>query len=161
MISIKEKVKKKYKQIDKYEYFNFKIFEEIRDLDSIEVINKLFLNEKKKTKDEISIIVDKIIKLLDEKKGIDIKVIDVEEIIAITSYIIIVTANSTVHAKSLANNILSFFKNSKLNSMINHRPDLNNSWILIDAKDILINIFLKETRDFYSLDKLYFKGKVY
>jgi len=115
----------------------------------------------KNTKDEINIIVDKIIELLDEKQGIDLKVINVEEIIPITSYIVIVTANSTVHAKSLANNIFSYFKNSKLGNMINNRPDLNNPWILIDAKDILINIFLKETRDFYSLDKLYFKGKVY
>ncbi len=116
---------------------------------------------KRKAKDEISIIVDNVIELLDDKKGIDIKVINVEEIIPITSYIIIVTANSTVHARSLAGNVLSFFKDSKLGTMINNRPDLNNPWILIDAKDILINIFLQETREYYSLDKLYFKGKIY
>jgi len=46
VIKIKEKVLYDYKQIDKFDYFNLKIFEEIKDLDSIEVIYKLFSNEK-------------------------------------------------------------------------------------------------------------------
>lgn len=119
------------------------------------------INKNGNKKDEITIILDKIISLLEDKKGIDIKVINVEEITPITSYIVIVTANSSIHAKSMTNHLIAFFKNTKLTNMLKNQPDLNNPWILIDAGDILINIFQKETREFYSLDKLYFKGKIY
>lgn len=129
---------------------------------SNDIIDEIFENQNKNyEKDEITVILDKIIMLLEDKKGIDIKAINVEEITPITSYIVIVTANSTVHAKSMASHILGFFKSTKLTKMIKNQPDSNNPWVLIDAGDILINIFQKETRDFYNLDKLYFKGKIY
>jgi len=50
MVKMKERVSGEYKETDKLDYFNLKIFEEYRDLDNIEVINKLFLNDKKKSK---------------------------------------------------------------------------------------------------------------
>lgn len=50
MVKMDEKVLSKFKEIDNLDYFNVKIFAEYRDLDNIEVINKLFLNDKKKSK---------------------------------------------------------------------------------------------------------------
>jgi ribosome-associated protein len=97
--------------------------------------------------------------LLEDKKGIDIKAINVEEITPITSYIVIVTANSTVHAKSMASHILGFFKSTKLTKMIKNQPDSNNPWVLIDAGDILINIFQKEKEIFIILINFTLKVK--
>lgn len=99
--------------------------------------------------------------IIDSKKGEDIIAIDVSDVTSIARYIIVVTTTSTVHSNSLAKHILDFFENNKLRELLfNKNPELNNPWILIDATDIIINIFQREARDFYALEKLYFKGKM-
>ncbi|OHD07347.1 MAG: ribosome silencing factor [Spirochaetes bacterium GWD1_27_9] len=104
-------------------------------------------------------IIKDLVELIDSKKGEDIAVIDVKEILPVTNYVFVVTANSSVHAHSLAKYIISFFvENSLKNFLHNKSIDLNNPWILIDGGDIIVNVFLKETREFYNLEKLYFKG---
>lgn len=105
--------------------------------------------------------VKKVIDFIESKKGENLVVIDIKEISVIADYIFIVTANSTTHSNSLAKYILDFFIESGYGDMLyNKNITLNNPWILIDAKDIIIHIFLHETREFYSLEKLYFKGKI-
>ena len=101
-----------------------------------------------------------LIELIDSKKGEDIIAIDVEEITSIAQYIVIVTANSLVHSNSLAKNILDFLDENGFHNLYKRKPDLNNPWILIDTSDIVVNIFLPDLREFYSLEKLFFKGKI-
>jgi ribosome-associated protein len=101
-----------------------------------------------------------LIKLIEDKKGMDVVVIDVEQITTIAKYIIIMTSTSMVHSNSLAKYIIDFFEKSNLNSLYKKNIVLNNPWILIDGSDIIANIFLKETREFYSLEKIFFKGKI-
>ena len=31
----------------------------------------------------------------------------------------------------------------------------DSDWVLIDGKDILVNVFTKDARDYYELDKFY------
>lgn len=105
--------------------------------------------------------VKKVIDFIESKKGENLVVIDIREISIIADYIFIVTANSTTHSNSLAKYIIDFFIESSYGDMLyNKNLTLNNPWLLIDAKDIVIHIFLQETREFYSLEKLYFKGKI-
>jgi ribosome-associated protein len=71
----------------------------------------------------------------------------------LADYVIVMTATNTTQANAIADNILRFLKNQK----INHRVEgLHNAdWILIDIQDTLVHIFLPETRDLYNLDQLY------
>jgi len=102
-----------------------------------------------------------MLKLLDSKKAEDITAIDISDVSSMAKYIIIVTANSSVHSRTLAKYIIDFFKENNLNNyLFNKSIDFNNPWILIDASDFIINIFLSETREFYNLEKLFFKGKI-
>ena len=105
-------------------------------------------------------VLDLLIELINSKKGEDILVIDVEEITVVAKYIVIITATSLVHSNSLGKYIINFFEENGFDNLYKKRPDLNNPWVLIDASDIIVNIFLPETRDFYNLDRLYFKGKI-
>jgi ribosome-associated protein len=101
------------------------------------------------------------VELLNEKKGENITIIDVDKISNIAKYIIIVSANSTVHSASLSGYVIDFFKSNNSGELLFTRsPDTNNPWILIDGTDYLINIFLGETRNFYSLEKLFHKGNI-
>ena len=106
-------------------------------------------------------ILNELISLIESKQGIDITVIDIHEVSSIADHIMIVTANSMVHSRSMSKYIVDFLKEKGLTGeMKNKNIDLNNPWVLIDGGEIVINLFLKETRDFYNLEKLYFKGKV-
>ena len=108
---------------------------------------------------------DKLIKdlvdLVDSKQGMNITVIDIRDISSFSDYIMIVTANSLVHSRSLAKYISDFLnENGMTGGLKNKNTDMNNPWVLIDGGEIIINLFLRETREFYNLEKLYFKGKV-
>jgi ribosome-associated protein len=104
-------------------------------------------------------ILESLLNLLDTKKALQITAIDIAEISSIAKYIIIVTANSSVHSKTLAKNVINYFIDNKFkNLLLNKNIDTNNPWILIDATDFIINIFLPETREFYNLEKIFFKG---
>ena len=94
-------------------------------------------------------ILNGLLEMLNEKKGENISVFDVENITTVAKYIIIITANSLVHSASLTRNIIDFFKNNNLgNLLFSKDPDTNNPWILIDGTDYVIHIFLKDTRKF-------------
>lgn len=97
---------------------------------------------------------------MDSKKGEDIIAIDISEVSNIAKYIIIATATSLVHSKSLTKYIINLFEEKNLGKLLfNKNLDSGNPWILIDATDYIINIFQAETREFYNLEKIFFKGK--
>jgi ribosome-associated protein len=106
-------------------------------------------------------IIKELITLIEEKQGNDLTVIDIEELTPYASYIFIVTTTSNVHARSLSKYITDFFSQKNLTKYLNKRSlESDNPWILIDGGDIVVHLFLKETREFYNLEKLYFNGKV-
>lgn len=93
--------------------------------------------------------------------GENIVVIDVSPLTTMTEYIVLVTTTSLAHSNALTEVVLDRFQEeNKKDLLYNRRPKLNNEWILIDAGYFVLNIFLKESREFYALDKLYFKGKI-
>jgi ribosome-associated protein len=106
-------------------------------------------------------ILKELVELVESKQGIDITVIDIRDVSSISDHIMIITANSMVHSRSMSKYIVDFLKDNGLTGeMKNKNLDLNNPWVLIDGGEIIINLFLKETREFYNLEKLFFKGKV-
>jgi ribosome-associated protein len=112
------------------------------------------------TPEETRKIVDELINVLTEKKGEDITALDITDQNSIADYIIIVTANSTPHAAGLGKAVVDYFMdNNHKDFLFKRNVETNNPWILVDAKDIIIHIFMAEEREFYNLEKIYTKGK--
>jgi len=106
-------------------------------------------------------IVENLIKLIDEKKGENIIVIDVDETSGFAKYIFIVTVNSLVHSKSLGKYIIDFFIENELKKFLYSKHiETSNPWVLIDGGNIIVHLFMQDTREYYELEKLYFKGKM-
>jgi len=101
-----------------------------------------------------------LIGLIEDKKGENIVVIDVSQITTIANYIVIITATSMVHANSLSRYIIDFFSEHNKNGLYTKKEEKDNPWILIDTSDIIVHIFQKETREYYNLEKIYFKGRM-
>jgi len=101
-------------------------------------------------------IVDFSIKGIQEKKGLDIVVINLKDIgNAIADYFVICSGNSDTHIDAIANSV-------EKEVYLNCRQDpwskegkQNKKWVLLDYVDVVIHIFSKETREFYGLEDLW------
>ncbi len=99
-------------------------------------------------------ILELVTKTLEEKKGIDVQVIDVSDISSTNNYFVLVSGMSARHMNSLAENVEEELK--KINfDVLSIEGKKSNEWILVDLGDIVINIFSEESRDSYDLDKLW------
>lgn len=91
---------------------------------------------------------------LDAKKGIDVKVLRVDEISSIADYFVVCTATSNTHAKALSGEVEYQMERRGVDAYHIEGRD-NNSWVVIDYCNVLVHIFNREAREFYKLDKLY------
>lgn len=96
----------------------------------------------------------KLAELALNKKAEDIKILDLRNITPIADFFVICTANSEPQVKAIANEILVGAKNE--GETVWHKEGTNmKSWVLLDFIDVVVHVFLRETRGFYSLEKLW------
>jgi ribosome-associated protein len=114
-----------------------------------------------KKKKPSSKLINSIIKGLEEKKGFDIKLMDLTNIPnAVTGVFIICSGNSTTQVDALADSVLDeVFKATKEKPWHTEGYD-NKEWILIDFVDVVVHVFLPEIREFYGLEELWADAKV-
>ena len=98
---------------------------------------------------------DKIVKILDSKKGIDIEVIDVAEKTTLADYFVIVSGNSTTQIKALADEVEFVLKNEDGIYPDHIEGRSGDRWVLIDYKDVVVHVFHPEERANYNLEKLW------
>ena len=103
--------------------------------------------------------IKKITQLLDAGKGEDIIVLDLKKMTSFTDYFIIVTANSGTHLQALAKEITKFLKKEYRLLPAGSPGELESSWILIDYGDFIVHLFLKESREYYDLEELWFEAE--
>ncbi|HEY1763704.1 MAG TPA: ribosome silencing factor [Opitutaceae bacterium] len=95
---------------------------------------------------------------LDEKKGGDLRVIDVRSLSSITDFLVIATATSEPHIRALRVELEKVLDASKTHIVgFETRPE--SGWIVIDAFDVMVHIFTEEKRDSYRLETLWRDGK--
>lgn len=95
---------------------------------------------------------------LDDKKGIDIKIIDISEVSVLADYFIIVSGSNKSQVQSLSDNVEEKFKEINLTPKQIEGYSTAN-WILMDYRDIIIHIFNQEDRLFYDLERIWRDGK--
>ncbi|MBE2226264.1 MAG: ribosome silencing factor [Ignavibacteria bacterium] len=96
----------------------------------------------------------KLAELALTKKADDIKILDLRKITTIADFFVICTAHSEPQVKAVADAILEGAK--KDGETVWHKEGTNmKSWVLLDFVDVVVHVFLKDTRAFYSLEKLW------
>jgi len=91
---------------------------------------------------------------LNELKGTNIKILDVEGMTSIADRMILCTGRSTRHVKSIATNLISEAKKNNIDILGSEGLE-SSDWVLIDLGDIIIHVMQQETRDFYNLEALW------
>lgn len=101
---------------------------------------------------------DTICKLLSDKKAQDILSIAVEHLTILADYFVICSANSVPQTKSIAEHLED--KMSEQGVELKHKEGLKEArWIILDYNDVIVHIFLNDTRQMYSLEKLWSDGE--
>ena len=110
-------------------------------------------NDKKVEGNSIETVL-KIARQLEKKEAIDTIVMDMSKTRLLTDYFIICTANSSVHMKSLRDDIVDYL-NELGKQIIYYDRGEGYDWILVDAGDVVIHIFTKNARQFYDIEHLW------
>ena len=88
------------------------------------------------------------------KKAEDVKILDLRKLTTITDFFVICTAFSDTQVKAVADAVIEGAK--ELDERVWHKEGMAmKSWVLLDYVDVVVHIFLKETRNFYGLEKLW------
>jgi ribosome-associated protein len=92
--------------------------------------------------------------ILTEKKAMDVKILHIGTLTTIGDYFVVATGNSTTQVKSLADEV---DKQLSSNEQEPRRIEgyASASWILMDYQDVIVHLFLNETREFYALERLW------
>jgi len=98
-----------------------------------------------------------VIAALQDIKGVDIRVIDVRGLTAITDRMVIVSGTSSRHIKALAENVVLEAKRHGFAALGVEGED-STGWILVDLTDVVVHIMMPEIREFYALEKLWSVG---
>jgi len=95
-----------------------------------------------------------ILNILEDNKAENLSMIDVKNKSSVTDTMIIVSGRSTRHVKAIADNLVTKLKKNKVKP-IGVEGYNKSEWILLDYGDLLVHVMHPETRDFYSLEKLW------
>lgn len=97
-------------------------------------------------------------KALDDKKGEDIKVIDISEISVLADYFIIANGSNDSQVRALVENVEDEL--SKAGFEVKQREGYGlGNWVLLDFGSIIVHVFDKENRLFYDLERIWRDGK--
>ena len=99
-------------------------------------------------------LVQELKTVLEDKKGVDIELMDLRERSTFTDYFLVATGTSTTHVSALANEVDRFASLNK-HPVLGSEGATESKWVLVDLGDVIVHIFLAEVRDLYSLDKLW------
>ncbi len=91
---------------------------------------------------------------LDEKKAGDLSVLDVSAQSSITNFLVLATATSEPHLRSMRVELEKTLDAAKARIVgVETAPD--SGWTVMDAFDVMVHLFLPEKRAHYGLENLW------
>lgn len=109
--------------------------------------------------DQAKEMVKLAVSALEDKKGEDIRVIDIHEVSVLADYFLIASGGNANQVQAMTDNVEEILgKAGYLCRQIEGYQSAN--WILMDYGDIIVHIFCREDRLFYDLERIWRDGKV-
>ena len=111
-------------------------------------------------KDNASSLIDEIIKGIENVKGEEIQIMDLNNIENTPcKYFIICSGNSNTQVMAIVNSIIK-----KVSKKIQERPLHTEGleaaeWVLIDYINVVVHVFQRKTREFYNIEELWGDAK--
>ena len=101
-----------------------------------------------------NIIAEKIMVAAENKKAIEVRILDVEGISMVTDSFVICSAQSNTQVKAIADNIEEELAKDGI-PMLHKEGYREGRWILMDFGTCIAHIFAEEEREYYNLERLW------
>lgn len=92
--------------------------------------------------------------MLEERQAENILLLDVREVTILADYFVICTANSERQIKALSGDLSKQLK-GEVGRPLSTEGESASGWVLLDYGDVVVHLFLSQTREFYSLEDLW------
>jgi ribosome-associated protein len=89
-----------------------------------------------------------------EKNAVDIVVLDVQGLSSVTDYFLVCSGRSTTHLQTISDGIHAALKAAGVRPA-HAEGRATSGWILLDYGDVLVHMFLEDTRAYYALERLW------
>ncbi len=95
---------------------------------------------------------------LEDKKGEDIRILDISQVSVLADYFIIANGSSNNQVKALVDNVEE--KMTKAGFELKQlEGNGTGTWVLMDYSDVIVHVFDKENRLFYNLERIWSDGR--
>ena len=91
---------------------------------------------------------------LDEKKGMNIKLLKIDRVSSLADYFLICTGTSNTHVKTLCDYVELAMEEAG-EECLGREGRRGNTWELLDYGCLVIHVFTEEARQFYSLERVW------
>ena len=98
-------------------------------------------------------------KAIDDKKGQDIKIIDIHNVSVIADYFVIASGTNSNQVQAIVDNVEEQLGRAGFEAK-QIEGNRNSSWILMVYGDVIVHVFDEENRLFYDLERIWRDGKV-
>ena len=95
-----------------------------------------------------------VTKALDEKKGMNIKLLKIDRVSSLADYFLICTGTSNTHVRTLCD-FAEYTLEELGEPMLGREGHRGNAWELLDYGTIVVHVFTEEAREFYSLERIW------
>ena len=96
-----------------------------------------------------------ICSIITEKKGEDIKILELKNISSLTDYFIIASTQSETHNQAIVDEIKFKLKHNFKLLPLNIEGYESGDWILLDYGDVMVHLFKPEAREKYGLELIW------
>lgn len=94
-------------------------------------------------------------KVLDDRKGLDIKLLEVTDVTTLADYFLICTGTSNTHVKTLCDSVEQLLADELGEPLLHREGHRGGTWVLLDFGSLIVHVFTNETRQFYGLERLW------
>lgn len=94
-------------------------------------------------------------KIIADKKCEEIVMLDVGEMTPVADYFIVATVSSSPQMSAVLNDVGRYFRSKKRKALGVKDDTFGSQWVLADYGFLVIHLFTKEGRDYYSLEDVW------
>ncbi len=98
-------------------------------------------------------------KALDDKKGKEIRVLEITELTSLADHFVICSGGSNTQINALCDNVEKLIAENAGEKPLHREGYRGGTWVLLDYGCIAVHVFNDEAREFYSLERLWQDAK--
>ena len=97
-------------------------------------------------------------KALLDKKGLNVKLLEVTEVTTLADYFLICTGTSNTHVNALCDAVEQAIVDECGETLLHREGHRSGTWVLMDFGSLIVHVFTDETGQFYDLERLWSDG---